>query len=71
MDLLSDGSNVNSRLQNIIELFKLHDRQLGDKNIYEPEKTIDYDQVNKILERERAKSMEYLKMVIEDGNRVH
>jgi hypothetical protein len=64
MSLLPSTANVNSRLENIINLFGLENRKIvkGQKeNIFE---NIDYSRVNYILEQERVNSINYLKDII-------
>lgn len=59
VDLLPPPSNVNSRLENLLELTGLKGRlidNIGDNY----DESISWMQVNKILEEERSKSKEYL-----------
>ncbi len=63
VDLLPLPANVNSRLENILDLFNLRDRLIDNiGNDYD--RLIDYEFVNKILEIEREKSINYLKEII-------
>jgi uncharacterized protein YutE (UPF0331/DUF86 family) len=56
--------SVNSRIENILKLFKLEDRLIDNiKTDYSKE--IDYEAVNRILQSEREKSTDYLKTIIE------
>lgn len=65
-------SKYNSRIESVLNLFNLSDRQIELENI---ENTnlyntyISYDKVNIILEKEREKSMNYLEYVIHKNNR--
>lgn len=64
-ELLPPPAPVNSRLENLLDLFGLRGRQIIDgknSNINEP---IDYNRVNRILSEEKNKSIEYLKSIIE------
>lgn len=63
VDFLHSSANVNSRLENILDLFDLRDR-LIDNIGADYDRPIDYDRVNKILELEREKSINYLKEII-------
>lgn len=68
VELLPPPASVNSRLENIINLFNLEDRMIingENKNI---NKSIDYNVVNEILKTERKKSLDYLKIILEDNN---
>lgn len=54
----------NSRLENILELFQLRDRQIVNGHCEAAEKAIDYEQVDRILKLEREKAMDYLREVL-------
>lgn len=56
------SSDTNSRLINLTDLLELKDRIVKDAIPHERE--INYKNVNKILEREKAKSKKYLNMVL-------
>lgn len=63
---LSDRSAaVNSRLENIVRLFSLHDREIGGGNSAGVGNPVDYARVDKIMERERKKSLYYLLHALE------
>lgn len=62
-ELLHPMESKDSRLENILELFHLQDRQIVDGRCGSAEKAIDYEQVDRILELEREKSMNYLREV--------
>ena len=67
IEFLPPPSKVNSRLENIIEIFELKGRIIEEgKKIaeYEP---IDYGKVNLILQREREKSLAFLKSIIHEN----
>ena len=67
-ELLPPPAPVNTRIENILDLFELRSRQIIDgknDNINVP---IDYDKVNSKLDKERSKSINYLKSIIEDIN---
>jgi len=62
-NLLPPPSSVNSRLENLLDLFNLRDRLIDNiGNDYD--RPIDYEYVNKILDKEIEKSMDYLKEVV-------
>ena len=64
VDLLPPPWTVNSRLENILDLFELKDRLIDNiKDDYKKE--TDFVHVNEILEREQKKSIDYLKMILE------
>jgi len=64
IDLLpGDMASVNSRLENILDLFYLRNR-LIDNIQKNSEEEIDFDNINKILSKEREKSINYLKEII-------
>lgn len=56
---------MNSRLDTLLKKFKLEDRWYNDK-IIEEQLQVDYKEAYKILEKERKKSKEFLKKVIEN-----
>ena len=63
VDLSCNTSNTNSRLENLLDLTNLKDR-LIDNIGTNYDKPIDWDNVNKIIEQEREKSINYLKEII-------
>ncbi|RAP74005.1 polysaccharide pyruvyl transferase family protein [Paenibacillus montanisoli] len=66
MGLLPSPANVNSRLENIINIFGLKERQIGIGNKIDIGNVIDYDPINRILSDAREQSMAYLKTIISD-----
>lgn len=67
-ELLGNNSDVNSRLINILELFKLQDRFIKEGEDIDLSRSIDYEKINPILERERIKSLEYIERVLNEQN---
>lgn len=60
------NTNTGSRNQSILRLLGLSDRIVNDMNDFSlKEKSIDYNQVNQILERERKKSFDILRSFLE------
>lgn len=56
-------NNRNSRLENLLNLTNLRNRLIDNiENNYD--KSIDWDSVNKIIDKERKKSLDYLKKII-------
>ena len=68
LELLPPPATVNSRLENIMDLLELRERQIINGNNNNIDKDIDYNKVDKILSEERKKSIEYLKSIIEVDN---
>lgn len=64
VELLQHGQNVNSRLENILTLFGLEERQIFSNDISISENSIDYGKVNKVLDLERNRSIEFLNKLI-------
>lgn len=64
-ELLPESTGVNSRLQDILELFDLKERRVLSSDARIIESRIDYEKVNAKLEEERKKSNSLLKHVIE------
>lgn len=60
----SDLINVNSRIENIRNLFSLQNREITNGVNSNVDKPIDYSLVNKILEEERRKSMMFLNQIV-------
>ena len=58
--------NNNSRLENIVDIFDLKSREIVDGNNNDIDKRIDYSKVNKILYKERKKSIDFIKKSIEN-----
>ena len=62
-ELLAPETKVNSRLENILDMLNLRDRQLVSlENLTLDE--VDYEKVNKILEERRINSIDYLKNIL-------
>ena len=60
-------NKTGTRIESILRLFEIKNRVLSDYTDYELiNEKIDYNNVNKLLEKERKKSMELLKKAIED-----
>ena len=64
VDFLPQNFSVNSRLENLLDLTSLRER-LVDNIKTDYDKTINWNNVNKIIEKERQKSINYLKKIIE------
>lgn len=64
-ELLAPETKVNSRLENILDMLGLRSRQILKDSKPDTEE-IDYSKVNKILEEKKAKSMEFLKKILEN-----
>ena len=62
LEYLPQGWSVNSRLENISQMFGIKHRIIGEKTFQEGE--IDYDNVNAVLEKEREKSLGYLRSIL-------
>jgi hypothetical protein len=68
IELLPDITEANSRLGNIIDMFGLHSRLIingKNDNINEP---IDYVTINKTLEKEKEKSIAFLRSIVCEEN---
>ncbi|WP_157967376.1 polysaccharide pyruvyl transferase family protein [Paraliobacillus zengyii] len=63
-EFLPDSVGTNSRMEDVLELFNLKDRQLLNSDSSIAERLIDYKKVNQILEIERDKSIFLLKNII-------
>jgi len=64
-EMLLDTSGVNSRLEDILELFGLENRIVTSCDAGIIDTPIDYKEVNRILETEREKSVSLLRSTIE------
>jgi len=64
VEMLSDKSGVNSRLEDILDIFDLKDRVITTSQPNIIENKINYEKVNIILERERLNSLALLKSAI-------
>lgn len=65
-EFLPEEHGVNSRLEDILDLFNLRNRQVKNDNINILNSTIDYVTVNKKLAAEREKSIAFLSRIIND-----
>jgi hypothetical protein len=65
VEMLPPPAKVNSRLENILDTFDLRSRQIINGNNGNIFNEIDYTTVNKKLELERQRSLDYLKRVLE------
>lgn len=65
-EMLPETKGVNSRLEDILELFGLEDRKLDGCDANVIHKRIDYHEVNRKLEAERKKSIALLKSIVQD-----
>ena len=63
-ELQNNKHKVNSRLFNILTLFNLENRLITKKNLENPDTEINYNTTNKILEKERTKSLKYLYKIV-------
>ena len=57
-----------TRLQNLIETFKLKNREFNGKEITKENLEVDYTEAKKILKKEQKKSLNFLKRALEIGN---
>jgi len=64
VELLPEALNVNSRLTNILDLFRLKNRLIFSEDVSLSDEVIDYACVNKILDRERKNSLKFLREVV-------
>ena len=64
-ELLPESTGVNSRLEDILDLFDLKERRVLSSDASVIESQIDYEKVNIKLEEERTKSISLLKHAIE------
>ncbi len=62
LEYLPAGWSVNSRLKNISQMFGIQERIIGEKAFKKGE--IDYDNANAVLEKEREKSLGYLRSIL-------
>ncbi len=65
LEMLPVAQGINSRLENILDVFDLRSRLIGNRTEVNINEAIDYDRVNHILRAEREKSMSYIKRSIE------
>lgn len=64
MQYLPEPAKVNSRLENILDMFKLSDRCITDLTTLDLQSTIDYSEVEITLNNERENSLSYLENII-------
>ena len=64
LELLPDSQGVNSRLENILDLFNLRSRQIINGENANIDKPINYDEVNKKMLVERQRSLDFLNKII-------
>lgn len=64
--LLPESYKVNSRLEYALKLFNLENRMINNESTPKNFSRINYDVINNILEKERKKSIEFLKSIIEE-----
>ncbi|MDD5416930.1 MAG: polysaccharide pyruvyl transferase family protein [Candidatus Aenigmarchaeota archaeon] len=67
-EFLPEQLGVNSRLEDILEIFGLKSRIITNDDPAVIENKINYDPVNRILEKEREKSTNFLKQIVESGS---
>lgn len=67
-ELLPASTGVNSRLEDILNLFELQDRRFGSVDAAVIESKINYEKVNIKLDEERRKSLDLLNGVINSYN---
>lgn len=66
VEMLPPPAKVNSRLENILDIFDLRSRQIINGNNDNIFNDIDYTTVNKKLESERQRSLDYLQRILEN-----
>lgn len=66
IELLPASTGVNSRLEHILNLFDLNDRLITSTVVNNYKEQIDYTYVNKILTKEKEKSIKILKKILQD-----
>ncbi len=66
VEMLPPPAKVNSRLENILDTFNLRSRQIINGNNDNIFNEIDYTTVNKKLELERQRSLNYLKRILDE-----
>lgn len=64
LEYLPEGWEVNSRLENIVDLFEIKSRLLNES---ESDVAIDYDVINGRLKAEREKSLVYLRKICDNN----
>jgi len=64
LEMLPESQGVNSRLENILDLFDLRSRQIISGENANTRKTIDYGEVNKRLLVERQRSLDFISKII-------
>jgi hypothetical protein len=64
LEMLPESQGVNSRLENILDLFDLRSRQIINGENVNIDKPIDYDKLNKKMLVERQRSLDFLNKII-------
>lgn len=65
VEYLKENEVSNIRLENILSMYRLTDRVIEDGNNNSIESSIDYKNVNDILEREREKSLNFINEMLQ------
>ena len=65
--MLPSFEKTSSRLENILDLFQLRDRQIVDGKNENMLKDINYEKQNKILQNNRQQSIQILKKFLEEN----
>ena len=63
-EMLPESQGVNSRLEDVLDLFDLRNRQILSDDLSETGRPIDYKLINTTLELEREKSLSFLRKII-------
>ena len=63
-EMLPESQGVNSRLEDVLDLFDLRNRQILSDDVSESDRPIDYKLINTTLELEREKSLSFLRKII-------
>ncbi|MDP4119249.1 MAG: polysaccharide pyruvyl transferase family protein, partial [Bacillota bacterium] len=66
IELPPPPSTRNSRMENILDLFSLRDRLIINGKNEHKNDSIDYESLNRKMEKERRKSIEVLKRIIKE-----
>ncbi|MDI3236270.1 polysaccharide pyruvyl transferase family protein [Exiguobacterium antarcticum] len=69
VELLDEKFGVNSRLENIIDIFKIKSRVINNVNFGKEEK-VNYTEVNELMFKYRKESLVYLSSALDKGNLV-
>lgn len=68
IEYISGGHDVNSRFVSLLNMLNLEERKIEKGIIADINKNIDYVKVDKLLDKKRAKSLEFLKNIIGSNN---